>query len=106
MVRFFVKFLEKHPEYKDRPIFVTGESYAGHYVPSITAYLLSQNIQHLNIKAMAIGNPLVSMRDQFPEYAQFATDHKLVPESLNFLMRVAGDECRRLLYNREPIEKV
>jgi len=33
-----VGFLEKFPEYKNRPLFVTGESYAGHFVPAITAY--------------------------------------------------------------------
>lgn len=29
--------MENHPEYKKRSIFITGESYAGHYIPAISA---------------------------------------------------------------------
>jgi len=34
-----LEFLEKYPEFKGRPLYVTGESYAGHYVPAISAYI-------------------------------------------------------------------
>jgi len=30
-------FIERYPEYKGRSLFVTGESYAGHYIPAISA---------------------------------------------------------------------
>lgn len=40
----FVKFLyglyDKHPELRSREIFITGESYAGHYVPAIASELI------------------------------------------------------------------
>ena len=34
-----VGFMEKYPEYKKRSIFITGESYAGHYIPAISAHV-------------------------------------------------------------------
>lgn len=32
---FITKFYELYPEFKNRPLYVTGESYAGHYIPFI-----------------------------------------------------------------------
>lgn len=40
---FIQKFYLLHPEYKDRPFFIGGVSYAGHYVPAIVDYLLKMN---------------------------------------------------------------
>ena len=34
---FMTGFIERYPEYKGRSLFVTGESYAGHYIPAISA---------------------------------------------------------------------
>lgn len=46
--RFLSNFFELHSEFKEeggttRPIFFTGESHAGHYIPSMVAYILEQN---------------------------------------------------------------
>lgn len=46
--RFLSNFFELHSEFKaeggkSRPIFFTGESHAGHYIPSMVAYILGQN---------------------------------------------------------------
>jgi len=29
-------FLERYPEFKGRALYITGESYAGHYIPAIS----------------------------------------------------------------------
>lgn len=34
-----IKFYEMYPEFKGRELFVTGESYAGHYIPAISSYM-------------------------------------------------------------------
>lgn len=46
--RFLSNFFDLHSEFKagankSRPIFFTGESHAGHYIPSMVAYILAQN---------------------------------------------------------------
>eukprot|EP01018_Ginkgo_biloba_P039223 Gb_22911 [translate_table: standard] len=61
---FVLKWFEKFPEYKTRDLFLTGESYAGHYIPQLAALMLNHNkvAGHIifNLKAIAIGNPLLN----------------------------------------------
>ena len=40
---FLVNWLEKFSEYRDRDFFITGESYAGHYVPELANLIISKN---------------------------------------------------------------
>ncbi|XP_020961392.1 serine carboxypeptidase II-3 [Arachis ipaensis] len=60
---FLVKWLERFPHYKTRDFFITGESYAGHYVPQLAHTILSYNniaasIHQtvINLKGIAVGN--------------------------------------------------
>ncbi|PON49560.1 Serine carboxypeptidase-like [Trema orientale] len=57
---FLVNWLERFPEYKTRDFFITGESYAGHYVPQLAYTILSWNKKPnqpvINLKGIAIGN--------------------------------------------------
>ncbi|KAK7310504.1 hypothetical protein RJT34_08058 [Clitoria ternatea] len=57
---FLLKWLERFPEYKSRDLFITGESYAGHYIPQLANTILSNNklTNHtvINLKGIAIGN--------------------------------------------------
>ncbi|OQS03019.1 serine protease family S10, partial [Thraustotheca clavata] len=38
---FLQGFLKKHPKYQSNPFFITGESYAGHYVPAAAHYIVN-----------------------------------------------------------------
>ena len=40
---FLVNWLERFPEYKNRPFYISGESYAGHYVPQLAHTILYHN---------------------------------------------------------------
>ncbi|XP_062100210.1 serine carboxypeptidase 1-like [Humulus lupulus] len=57
---FLVNWLERFPEYKTRDFYITGESYAGHYVPQLAYTILSKNKVTnqtvINLKGIAIGN--------------------------------------------------
>ncbi|KAK7316587.1 hypothetical protein RJT34_00164 [Clitoria ternatea] len=57
---FLINWLERFPEYKNRDFYITGESYAGHYVPQLAyTILLNNNFYNqtiINLKGIAIGN--------------------------------------------------
>ena len=73
---FLLKFLEKHPQYEKRPLYITGESYGGHYVPSIAARLARVKNPLLNLKGIAVGNPFTSMAVQLGPYAYFLFENQ------------------------------
>ncbi|XP_076957529.1 serine carboxypeptidase 1-like [Bidens hawaiensis] len=55
---FLIYWLERFPEYKTRDFYITGESYAGHYVPQLAHLILKNNkITNqtvINLKEIAI----------------------------------------------------
>ncbi|KAM3293070.1 hypothetical protein ACQJBY_036571 [Aegilops geniculata] len=57
---FLVNWLERFPEYRGRDFFITGESYAGHYVPELANLIISNNrargATNVKLKGVAIGN--------------------------------------------------
>ncbi|KAA8544412.1 hypothetical protein F0562_022424 [Nyssa sinensis] len=60
---FLVNWLERFPQYKSRDFYITGESYAGHYVPQLAYNILLNNKNRnqtiINVKGIAIGNALI-----------------------------------------------
>jgi vitellogenic carboxypeptidase-like protein len=40
------EFYRAHKQYKDRPLYITGESYAGKYVPSISHFIIQAAAMH------------------------------------------------------------
>jgi len=68
-----VQFFELFPEYQKNDFYVTGESFAGHYVPAVS-YAIHQNNPgakvKINLKGLAIGNGLVDPINQlmYSEY--------------------------------------
>lgn len=42
-LEFLVRWLDRFPRYKTRDVFLTGESYAGHYVPQLAREILAYN---------------------------------------------------------------
>ncbi|KAK6944321.1 Peptidase S10, serine carboxypeptidase [Dillenia turbinata] len=61
-LEFLLKWFERFPQYKGRDFFITGESYAGHYVPqlsqAIVRYNAAINGKAINLKGYMVGNAL------------------------------------------------
>ncbi|KAL6650046.1 hypothetical protein ACP70R_014270 [Stipagrostis hirtigluma subsp. patula] len=57
---FLVNWLEKFPEYREHDFYITGESYAGHYIPELANLIVSKNRAstgtEVKLKGVAIGN--------------------------------------------------
>eukprot|EP01060_Flectonema_neradi_P032006 TRINITY_DN500_c0_g2_i2.p1 TRINITY_DN500_c0_g2~~TRINITY_DN500_c0_g2_i2.p1 ORF type:complete len:479 (+),score=122.63 TRINITY_DN500_c0_g2_i2:128-1564(+) len=50
-------FFKAFPEYADRDYYLTGESYAGQYVPNIANFILTSDVtKSINLKGIAVGN--------------------------------------------------
>ncbi|OIW14475.1 hypothetical protein TanjilG_19891 [Lupinus angustifolius] len=86
MLLFFLKWYEKFPSYRLRELFLTGESYAGHYIPQLANAILDYNAHStdfkFNIKGVAIGNPLLKLdRDTQATYEYFWS-HGMVSDEI------------------------
>lgn len=59
---FLLNWLERFPEYKGRDFYISGESYAGHYVPQLVHTILYHNQKAnktiINLKGMIVSAPL------------------------------------------------
>ncbi|KAL2894129.1 Serine carboxypeptidase-like 42 [Bienertia sinuspersici] len=57
MLTFIVNWFKKFPEFKSRDLYLTGESYAGHYIPQLAVAVLDHNARlrtsKLNFKGVA-----------------------------------------------------
>ena len=104
---FLKGFYEKYQEYKDRPFYITGESYAGHYIPFIGNYILTHKDEYealgVNLQGVAIGNGWVDPYNQYAGYAQFSYDHKLVNDTGRVLLEVGFRICQILVSNNIPV---
>lgn len=56
---FLIRWLDRFPRYRNREIYLTGESYAGHYVPQLAREIVAYNARAkhpINIKGFMVGN--------------------------------------------------
>jgi carboxypeptidase C (cathepsin A) len=59
-----IAFFDTYFEFADQPFFITGESYAGHYIPTLVDAILTSNQQGLsdiNLVGFAVGNPTTNL---------------------------------------------
>ncbi|CAA3033661.1 serine carboxypeptidase-like 40 [Olea europaea subsp. europaea] len=80
---FLLNWLERFPEYKNRDFYISGESYAGHYVPQLAHNILYHNKKAkniINLKGIIIGNAVINDdTDSKGMYAYFAS-HALISD--------------------------
>ncbi|QCD99951.1 serine carboxypeptidase-like 42 [Vigna unguiculata] len=86
MYLFMLKWYKKFPSYRTRELFLTGESYAGHYVPQLANVLLDHNAGSsgfkFNIKGVAIGNPLLRLDRDAPATYEYFWSHGMISDEV------------------------
>ncbi|KAM7484009.1 hypothetical protein LguiA_000018 [Lonicera macranthoides] len=80
---FLHKWFLKFPRYRNTSLFITGESYAGHYVPQLADLILRFNKKHhmFNLKGIALGNPVLEFATDFNSRAEYFWSHGLISDS-------------------------
>ncbi|KMT02338.1 hypothetical protein BVRB_9g205630 [Beta vulgaris subsp. vulgaris] len=82
---FLQAFFKAHPQYAKNDFYITGESYAGHYIPAFAARVHNGNKAqeglHINLKGFAIGNGLTHPEIQYKAYPDYALDNGIIKKS-------------------------
>ncbi|KAG6514019.1 hypothetical protein ZIOFF_024357 [Zingiber officinale] len=82
---FLQVFFKEHPEYVNNDFYITGESYAGHYIPALASRIHRGNKAcegiRINLKGFAIGNGLTDPEIQYKAYTDYALDNGLIQKS-------------------------
>nr|GEU53300.1 serine carboxypeptidase-like [Tanacetum cinerariifolium] len=82
---FLQAFFKAHPDYVNNDFFITGESYAGHYIPAFASRVNKGNINkegiHINLKGFGIGNGLTDPAIQYKAYTDYALANSLISQS-------------------------
>jgi len=105
MYQFLQVFFKAKPEY-NKKFFVTGESYAGHYIPAVTHRIFEGNSKlqdgdiKIELKGMGIGNGLTNPQEQYKWYKEFlCTGAGHAPAPIN-----SSVECAALAAVTVPCE--
>ncbi|KAF0924928.1 hypothetical protein E2562_015002 [Oryza meyeriana var. granulata] len=82
-LRFLQGWFAKFLQYKGRDLYITGESYAGHYVPQLAQRMVEFNKREklFNLKGIALGNPVLEFATDFNSRAEFFWSHGLISDS-------------------------
>ncbi|KAJ9689073.1 hypothetical protein PVL29_014629 [Vitis rotundifolia] len=92
---FLLKWFERFPQYKGRDFYITGESYAGHYVPQLSQAIVRHNsatkAKSINLKGYMVGNALT---DDFHDHLgvfQFMWSAGMISDQTYKLLNVFCD---------------
>ncbi|XP_062017571.1 serine carboxypeptidase-like [Rosa rugosa] len=79
---FLQGFFTQHPQFAKNDFYITGESYAGHYIPAFASRVHKGNKDkegiHINFKGFAIGNGLTNPDFQYKAYPDYAMQMGLI----------------------------
>ncbi|DAZ96040.1 TPA: hypothetical protein N0F65_000035 [Lagenidium giganteum] len=99
---FVEKFFTKYSELQNRPFYITGESYAGIYIPYLVDLLVNSPIPGVNLAGFAIGNPFTDNDIDGNAYMDYYYTHGLISlENYRDMQNFCGDQIGRCMYTAE-----
>uniref|UniRef100_A0A2N9J656 Carboxypeptidase n=1 Tax=Fagus sylvatica TaxID=28930 RepID=A0A2N9J656_FAGSY len=85
---FLVNWLERFPEYKNRDFYISGESYAGHYVPQLAQTILYNNKKAkktiINLKGIIIGNAVINDETDQKGMFDYLASHAIISDQSQY----------------------
>lgn len=84
---FLVNWFKRFPQYKSHEFYISGESYAGHYVPQLSEVIFDKNMyvtkkEYINFKGFMIGNALMDDETDQKGMIDYAWDHAVISDHL------------------------
>ncbi len=84
--QFLLNFFTVFNQYQSNHFFVSGESYAGVYVPTLAQQVVlgnqQQNTPTINIKGILVGNGVTDQEFDGNAFPPFVHGHALIPDTL------------------------
>lgn len=108
--KFLLAFFNLHDRYTSmkngrkvtRPLFLTGESHAGHYIPTMAAYIQRKNAAAspadliITLDGIALGNPWTDPINQY-DPSDFARGFGFISQGQSNKLKMLNAECQNLL---------
>ncbi|KAK7110316.1 probable serine carboxypeptidase CPVL [Littorina saxatilis] len=102
------QFFQIFKEYQDNDFYVTGESYAGKYVPAISYKIHTENQGSpkvkINFKGMAIGDGLCDPVTMMPKYADFMYNLGMLDESQSAYFQDQAMKATQLIKQKQYMD--
>ncbi|XP_030939419.1 serine carboxypeptidase-like 45 [Quercus lobata] len=106
---FLKRWLNKFPQYRNRDLFIAGESYAGHYVPQLANLIIEINKRErvFNLKGISLGNPVLEFATDLNSRAEFFWSHGLISDSTYKMFTTSCNYSRYVSeYYRDTVSSV
>jgi serine carboxypeptidase-like clade IV len=104
MYNFLKEFLQAFPKYANLKFAVTGESYAGHYIPALSARIVAGNAAgqgpKINFAGAAIGNGWTDPKIQYGAYITYARNEQLISKVFADELEAAYVACKVAIDSR------
>ncbi|XP_076893008.1 serine carboxypeptidase 24-like isoform X2 [Bidens hawaiensis] len=109
-LRFLIRWMSRFPQYKYREFYISGESYAGHYVPQLAEKIHNYNKNHhnpiINLKGFMVGNAVTDFKYDNIGTVEYWWTHSIISDttyksimnSCNFTSRKYNEKCDKALY--------
>lgn len=99
--KFMKGFYSQYPEFNGRKLYITGESYAGKYIPAMALHLYETT--DIKIAGLAIGNGWVDPFYQYPAYSHFAAANGLITEGHAIVLNLLFQVCQYTMVLNIPL---
>ncbi|KAM5566396.1 serine carboxypeptidase-like 34 [Rosa sericea] len=116
---FLINWFKRFPQFKSHDFYITGESYAGHYVPQLSELIFDRNKKaskenYINFKGFMIGNAAIDEESDQKGLIDYAWDHAVISDRLysdirrecNFSEQNVSKECNKLMDEYFEVYKI